>query len=219
MWILKLKYWHENSYALEYAKKFNIVFTSFPINHYKKGKFVCFDFVHYVLGSEENKKAYFAAVKKNPKITNFESYGDFYVYTHKSSAKSHLQLFISPEIMFIKPLTVYPQGYQTVTFGAWKKESLTKMLKKMKKFVHYEVESIVQEPLKDFFIPHAVPSLPEKQKELIRYAFEQGYYEFPKKANIKELAKRKGLSASTFTENLRKAEQKIIPFVLENLMP
>ena len=55
-------------------------------------------------------------------------------------------------------------------------------------------------------------ALPEKQKEAFDIAVKNGYYKFPRKIDLTGLAKLAGVSASTFHENLRKAEAKLLPF-------
>ena len=43
------------------------------------------------------------------------------------------------------------------------------------------------------------------------------YYNFPRKTELKDMAKEAGISLSTFREHLRKAEKKIMPDVIRNL--
>jgi len=59
------------------------------------------------------------------------------------------------------------------------------------------------------------PELPEKQKGAIELAYEEGYYSYPKKSDLKDLAKIAKVSVPTFQENLRKAEIKLLPFILK----
>ena len=52
--------------------------------------------------------------------------------------------------------------------------------------------------------------LTERQDEIIRTAFENGYYNIPKKTTIEELAKIINISKSTLAEILQRAERKVI---------
>lgn len=52
--------------------------------------------------------------------------------------------------------------------------------------------------------------LTKRQEEIIRTAFEMGYYDFPKKVTIKKLAKIFNISSSTLNEILQRGEKKII---------
>lgn len=52
--------------------------------------------------------------------------------------------------------------------------------------------------------------LTDRQEEIIRSAYEKGYYDFPKKITIKKLAEIFDISASTLNEILQRGERKII---------
>jgi len=56
--------------------------------------------------------------------------------------------------------------------------------------------------------------LTSRQEEIVRAAFEKGYYDFPKKINIKELAKIFDVSPSTLNEILQRGEKKIMRWYL-----
>ncbi len=45
----------------------------------------------------------------------------------------------------------------------------------------------------------------------------EGYYTYPRKSDVQDLAKIAKLSFSTFQEHLRKAENKLIPFTVKKL--
>lgn len=57
--------------------------------------------------------------------------------------------------------------------------------------------------------------LTDMQKKVIHTAYLQGYYSFPRKANIKTISDIEGLSTSTTWEHLRKAEMKFMNLFLE----
>jgi predicted DNA binding protein len=52
--------------------------------------------------------------------------------------------------------------------------------------------------------------LTNRQEEIIRAAFEKGYYDYPKKITIEKLAKLFDISASTLGEIIQRGEKKII---------
>lgn len=69
----------------------------------------------------------------------------------------------------------------------------------------------------DMLVPaqSILAGLTDKQVEMLCEAFSSGYFDQPAKVSAEELAKRAGVSRSTFTEHLRKAEGK----VMTNLFP
>jgi len=56
-----------------------------------------------------------------------------------------------------------------------------------------------------------MPPLTEKQKRAFELAIEQGYYDIPKRTDLKKLSKLMKVSLATFQEHLKRAEAKIIP--------
>lgn len=59
--------------------------------------------------------------------------------------------------------------------------------------------------------------LSKQQKRVFLYAFEQGYYELPRKTTITKIAKALRLNHSTIGEHLLKAENKIVTSVARRL--
>ena len=57
--------------------------------------------------------------------------------------------------------------------------------------------------------------LSKKQLEIFNHAYKCGYYGWPRKTSIKELAQDFDLNESTAREHLRKAEAKIMPMIAE----
>ena len=61
--------------------------------------------------------------------------------------------------------------------------------------------------------------LTKGQRWILFEAFRNGYYEYPRRISLKELARRLGLSVSATAEKLRKAEVKAINnYILENII-
>lgn len=64
--------------------------------------------------------------------------------------------------------------------------------------------------------PHfiASPDLTEYEFQILKEAYEAGYFEWPKRTNLDNLAKKLGLSKTTVLEHIRKAERKILKYYL-----
>jgi predicted DNA binding protein len=54
------------------------------------------------------------------------------------------------------------------------------------------------------------PLLSERQREVLEVAISEGYYEHPRNVTRDEIANRMGLTGSTISEHLRKAESKVL---------
>jgi predicted DNA binding protein len=219
MWIAKLKYTHKDSTTIPYAKKFNITILGFPMNAFEKNGILHLVTGHLIKGKKENKEAYFKEIMKNKKIKNAEREGNFLIYLLEAPAKeTHMQIYITPEIILTKPIEVKPDGFQYLEVASWNKQNLTEFIKKASKLINLELSQIKQGKITDFYIPHAMPALTEKQKNTIIKAYENGYYKYPKKTNIDRIAKQIKSSPSTIQEHLRKAEEKLLSYMLENMV-
>jgi hypothetical protein len=66
----------------------------------------------------------------------------------------------------------------------------------------------------NFSLDSPLTKLTEKQKEVLVTAYKLGYYDIPRRINSEELAKKLGIVSSTFGEHLRKAERRLIKYIL-----
>jgi len=219
MWTLKMKFWHEGSAIIPFAKKHDLTILAYPLNRFEKNGTIYLTTTHIVLGEQKQVDKYFAEISKNPKYGNLEREGNVITYTLKAKkGATHLQLYLSPELIFVKPIVIKPDGFEYIEIAALQKSVLTEFLKTAQKWLKIEVQKISQEKIRDIYVPHIMPEFTEKQKQAITLAYKNGYYYYPRQIEIKRLAEMAGLSPSTFQEHLHKAEQKLIPFFLENII-
>ncbi|MFH1591481.1 MAG: helix-turn-helix domain-containing protein [archaeon] len=61
-------------------------------------------------------------------------------------------------------------------------------------------------------------SLTEAQREAVVSAYQQGYYSWPRKKNLDDVATGAGKKRSAFHETLRRAESKLIPRAVEQML-
>lgn len=62
---------------------------------------------------------------------------------------------------------------------------------------------------------HVVSRLTGRQREVLRVAVDQGYYETPRKATLEEIASVVDLSRATVSEHLQKIEARILPQLVQ----
>lgn len=58
--------------------------------------------------------------------------------------------------------------------------------------------------------------LTDSQEKIVKMAYQRGYYDFPKRIGVKELAKIFGISPATLSEILRRGQKKIIESYFES---
>ena len=61
-------------------------------------------------------------------------------------------------------------------------------------------------------------TLTDRQSRVLSLAYELGYFEFPKKINLTDLAKKLGVSKAALSETLRTGEEKVLHAYFQGLM-
>ncbi|MFX0051201.1 MAG: helix-turn-helix domain-containing protein [Candidatus Hermodarchaeota archaeon] len=81
-------------------------------------------------------------------------------------------------------------------------------------------------PLKNMYNPYPLflplselkESFSKKQLQALKNAYREGYYELPRAVLVENLAKEMNIHRRTFEEHLRKAEKKIMSFLIPSLI-
>ena len=82
--------------------------------------------------------------------------------------------------------------------------------KQLKKLVENLEGRGVDTELKQITAIEEKETLTDRQKTILKKALERGYFEFPKRIGIRELAKMFGISTASVSETLRRGQKKII---------
>ncbi len=119
------------------------------------------------------------------------------------------------------PPIVYREGWESWRVIAWNEESVREMFQKIRSIGDVQIESLraienarmeqmMLMPASDIF-----SGLTDRQISAVVLGLENGYYSLPSETKVERLAQGAGLSLSTFSEHLRKAEKRIF----RNLRP
>ncbi|MBI5228009.1 helix-turn-helix domain-containing protein [Candidatus Micrarchaeota archaeon] len=106
-------------------------------------------------------------------------------------------------------------GYEGYKIFAQEPNNIKKLLSELEQIG--EVKMFATKNCQTKFSKNSKFSLTKKQKQAVASAISLGYYEWPKKVNLEELAGRLGVKRRALQENLRKAEAKILPNLLDEL--
>lgn len=215
MWRLKIKLSSEGQFLGELAKKYRVSMTGYPLSYWKDRKNIYLISAGFIFGEESNKKALINNIKKHPEYVESEQSGDFIILTTKQPLFS--EPVYSPRIIRPNPVIINKEGYHIWDLASFDRKELEKVIEFSTKYLKAKILVFRQEKISNISFTKILPELTDNQKKAMQLAINSGYYDYPKKVTLPELAKKMKISYSTFQAHLKKAEGKIFPFVLKEL--
>ena len=217
MWIAKFKNWHKTCLIRPLCVKHHVVDYVYLLNHWHKGKTIYYTELHILEGDEKNVKKFISEFQKDKTIKKFEVDGN-HIFTLNALSGKHVTTYsyaFDTRLIYIKPVVQRIDGYEDWELASWNKETLMDVMK----IPDFEMELVYVKEVKgaNLFLPQIQPKISEKQKQALNIAIKNGYYEFPRKNDLNKLSGVAKVSKQTFQENLRKAENKLVPFLVDNL--
>lgn len=221
MWIAKFKLYDKNSKFRELVEKYGVVVYYYPINYYIKNKRYFFIAVGSILKNNnkfltEFKK--FKKTKKGRKIELLEVEDDFFTiitsYAINEEEKRYVEAFYNPVIIHIKPIIFHKDGWEEWEIASMERKAIEKLIEIGEEIYELKFLEFYKRKIKNFGFLTLLPELTDKQEKSLRLALESGYYNYPRKTSLDKLAKIAKLAFSTFQAHIRKAENKIISYVV-----
>ncbi|MBS3106706.1 helix-turn-helix domain-containing protein [Candidatus Woesearchaeota archaeon] len=210
---------HEDCPIVTRCEKFNVVVLSYPSTWYeRKGHKFATTTCYFQSPDEQAKKKFISDLKNDRRITNLEISGDIFTYEIDLGKEGeHVMLYHTKTIFFVKPVINHQDGHEYWEVASWKRSDLEKFIKDLKGHMDTcKIMKLENSPLTDVYFPNVMPKLSKSQKKAIELAYGNGYYSYPRKANLENLAKKAGVALSTYQEHLRKAELKLLPVIIEH---
>ncbi len=211
MWVAELRIWKEKSVGVRATERYDVIAQSYYLNVFRaKGK----DYVNKAMVIKgPGRDAYVEFLRKQPKFRVYASEGDKVFYSHESMDALNAQA-ANESVFFVKPITA-TKGSEYWTIASWSKKNVSNFVKRVggMKGVRAKVLSIREADV-DIFISSALNRLTKKQLAALKAAVSAGYYDFPRKKDLQDLAGTEGVDESTLREHLRKAESEIMKAAL-----
>lgn len=163
------------------------------------------DLVEIEVEKEEDLPGIIESIKSNPNIFNVDitpiEKGKVLVIFSTTDCVVCRLLAYSDS--FLISSTSTKDGRLRWTLLVTEKESLRKLMKNLE-IAGAEPKLIKVTEVSD------KSALTARQEQITRIAFEKGYFDFPRKVSLKELARNLGVSTSTLSEILRKGQKHIL---------
>lgn len=217
MWVAKFKLRDDNGDIYSpLCEKHKIDFFAVPYTQFTKNNKINLLVGGVLSGSETNKNEFVSELKKDKRVKSVERHHD-YIVVHvehpvSRESRAEIKIFYNPQYILVKPVLLSMDGWEYWEIACLDRIELNKVINSAIKDYHGELFSIKEEKLKSVSSLEMSPLLTEKQFEAVKIAHDNGYYNYPRRLKISELAKFSKKAYSTFQENLRRAENKLIDY-------
>ncbi len=218
MWIADFKVWHFGSESIELSRDFDAALHNFNLNLYRKNGI--FYIMRCAYFSGENAKEFRDTwIKGDKRIKVIASDGQQVFYSHPADVAFHTLLF-DREIFFVGPV-ITEKGFQYWKVAAPKKKPLLSLFKRVQKLgpkkASIELLSLRQGDV-NIFAQGVLSELTPLQLQALQLACKHGYYSYPRKISLQQLAKLVGIPRTTLQSHLRRAERTILPSLVEKTL-
>lgn len=209
MWSVKFEFDGSNIFLGNISKKYNIILTGYNISSYQKNKELYVNIVGNIKGELKDKKLIFNHLKNSKYVKKIEMNNDFLMVLIKEDPE--FMPFDSPYFIYASPVII-ENGIYHYHLASWYREEIEKLLKYVRNNFKCKLQMIKDEKIKNISLIGIQPNLTAKQKKAYELAVDNGYYEYPKKIELKQLAKISKISYSTYQQHLKYAEKKLANF-------
>ena len=212
MWIAKFVIKHDCILGNR-CEKFEVSLQSVNLSIFKKNNNEISSSMHYISGDSKNINKFILDLKKDKDVIKLENKGFMFFLLEK--AKEKAVKYHTPKIIFIKPVLIDKKGYEMWEVGSWEKKEVSTFISKIREHIHdFKLIRFSNIKMDNVFFPKLMPNLTEKQKRVVEIAIGEGYYQSPRRTDLRKLAKIMGVSLATYQQHLRVAEEKLIPNML-----
>lgn len=212
MWVLRVKVVH-NCVIGNRARKYKCWSYSLPFGNWIENGYSFTAHLHTIEGPNDKVEEYLKDLKKDKELAHYERFGNTVFLVQKRKTKDVIIAHHNNTLFMTKPFYTSAEGNEYVEYCSWNKQNLMAFLKSLTSTpgMKVTVEKFSQTKLGDIYVANPLPKLSKKQREALQLAITNGYYKYPRKIEMQELAKMMKVSNSTFNEHLRKAEEKMMP--------
>jgi len=215
MWILGMRIRAKDCIWSPRCKRLGIYDYQYELTNYRKGQKYRVVSAHILSGALERQEAYVRACKKDKRVVKIERMRNSFMAVADEPMHRRPDVWANPQLIFLKPIINRPDGYEDWEVGSYEKKVLVERWELARKRENGQLLYLKRGKMPGVFIAPVAAPLTEAQKEALRLAIDNDYYEVPKKTTIQKLAKVAGVSNAAYDERLRRAEKNLMEFMKE----
>lgn len=223
MWQLKIKAREKWNLYNSRAVKHHVTLYFYSRNYFEKEGKLYFIGAGIIEGDEKQRAAFLRDLHKEKKVKKLEWKEGFFtcIYTESKTAErvKALKTVYNPSLIHLKPVIFDKEGWEEWEVASLDKKDLNAIIDQAEKLksVESKILSFKEKKVDNLMVYSLLPSLTEKQRNVFLLAIKEGYYGYPRKITLEQLAKKTLISVSTYQFHLAKAEAKLLPFVAKSL--
>jgi predicted DNA binding protein len=225
MWSLKYEYYHKDCTYSPMCRKLGVRLHGQPINCYSKDEALYITAIHHVEGPSAAVRKYLAYLKKSS--SRMERISDDTVFTlaKKTANLEYYQAIYTPQLFFPEPV-LHDGKKEYGHVMSWDRQVLVNLIEVIKSSHHtsfFKLLHLKNSPVHTMFTMRVVDGLTRNQREVFTFASREGYYAYPRRVNLGQIAKQFHISKSSCHETLRRAETNLLhevmtpPAIIERL--
>lgn len=216
MWVLKLKLDSDKQFLGSLAIRHKVSMLGYPLSYWKDDDWLYSLQCGFMFGSEKNIRRLVADYRKHPQSVKMEIKKDFVVAINKQPLYS--EAVYDPRIIRIDPVVINHKEKKHIWhLASFDKKLLMKVYAFAKKHLNAKIITFSRKKLDTVSVFRFLPDLTAKQRQALEVAITNGYYDYPKKTDLRRLARIMGVSYATYQQHLKTAEGKIVPHVYKDL--
>lgn len=212
MWTVLFRVDHKNCFYSKPLSKYGLEsYVYFIHKYYKKNEFRSIGLAIFK-EVNDNVKNFVEEINSDSRVIKVHNEGNMYYVLAKGN--DDVALGIDKDFLMLKP-AFFKDGFEYWNFSSLSKKKIQEFCKKIGTISDINIISL-KESTPKVVIYNAKPDIKIDQKEAFKLARLEGYYDFPRKISLKDLAKKYNIARTTFSSHLRKAEKKILSEIVLN---
>lgn len=209
MWTLKIEVNSTQQFLGKIAIKNNVELIGYPLTYQKEKTHIKITNSGTILGTNTQIKKTIKDLKTSKNTLEIETHKNQIILTTK--VPNYFEPLFNPKIIFTEPITINPHTQTHIwTPSSFEKENLTPIIKFAKTHLNAKIIKLTNKKIKTISLQTITPNLSKQQHQALQLAINNGYYQYPKKTTLKQLANKMNISYSTLQEHLKKAESKTL---------